>query len=154
MLIPMIIANRARAWFLALTCTISSVLGGLVGYAIGFYLFETIGMWIIHKYALESAFANFQILFQEYGFWLIILKGVTPIPYKLVAIAGGATGLAVWQFALASVISRSLRFFMLASCFYFLGDKAKDFISKNLNLVFISFFVTLILGFVVFKFAF
>ncbi|WP_032113275.1 YqaA family protein [Candidatus Paracaedibacter symbiosus] len=154
MLIPMIIADRAKAWLLAFTCTVSSVVGGLVGYAIGFYLFETIGMWIIQKYSLESAFANFQTLFQEYGFWIILLKGATPIPYKLVAIAGGATGLSLWQFVLASIISRSIRFFMLATCFYFLGDKAKDFISKNLTLVFIGFFVTLFLGFLAFKLVF
>lgn len=154
MLIPMVIADRAKAWFLAFTCSVSSIVGGLVGYAIGYYLFETIGMWIIHKYSLETAFTNFQNLFQEYGFWIIVFKGVTPIPYKLVAIAGGATGLGVWQFLLASTISRSIRFFMLAGSIYFLGDKAKGFIEKNLNLVFIGFFVILILGVVAFKLIF
>lgn len=154
MLIPMVIADRAKAWFLAFTCSISSIAGGLVGYAIGYYLFETIGMWIIQKYSLESAFTNFQSLFQQYGFWIIVLKGATPIPYKLVAIAGGATGLGIWQFLLASTISRSIRFFMLAASIYFLGDKAKGFIEKNLNVVFIGFFVILILGFVAFKLIF
>lgn len=154
MLIPMVIADRAKAWFLAFTCSISSIAGGLVGYAIGYYLFETIGMWIIQKYSLESAFTNFQNLFQEYGFWIIVFKGVTPIPYKLVAIAGGATGLGVWQFLLASTISRSIRFFMLAGSIYVLGDKAKGFIEKNLNFVFIGFFVILILGVVAFKLIF
>ena len=74
MLIPMIIADRTRAWFLSLTCSISSILGGLAGYAIGYYLFESLGVWIIEKYSLQSAFANFQTLFQEYGFWIIILN--------------------------------------------------------------------------------
>lgn len=154
MLIPMVIADRAKAWFLAFTCSVSSIVGGLVGYAIGYYLFETMGLWIIQKYSLESAFTNFQTLFQEYGFWIIVFKGATPIPYKLVAIAGGATGLGIWQFLLASIISRSIRFFMLAGSIYFLGDKAKGFIEKNLNIVFIGFFVILILGFVVFKLIF
>lgn len=154
MLIPMVIADRAKAWFLAFTCSASSIAGGLVGYAIGYYLFETIGMWVIQKYSLEGAFTNFQNLFQEYGFWIIVFKGLTPIPYKLVAIAGGATGLGVWQFLLASTISRSIRFFMLAGSIYFLGDKAKGFIEKNLSFVFIGFFVILILGFVAFKLIF
>jgi membrane protein YqaA with SNARE-associated domain len=154
MLIPMIIADRTKAWFLAFTCSVSSILGGLVGYAIGYYLFESIGVWIIEKYALTDAFANFQTLFQEYGFWIIILKGVTPIPFKLVAIAAGATGLNIWQFLLASTISRSIRFFILATCIYVLGDKAKDFINKNLNFVLVGFLVTLVLGFIAFKLIF
>lgn len=154
MLIPMIIADRTKAWVLAFTCSLSSILGGLVGYAIGYYLFESIGLWIIEKYSLEGAFTNFQSLFQEYGFWIIVLKGVTPIPFKLVAIAAGATGLNIWQFLLASTISRSIRFFMLAACLYFLGDKAKEFIHKNLNFVLLGFLATLILGFVVFKLIF
>ena len=154
MLIPMIIADRTKAWFLAFTCSLSSISGGLVGYAIGYYLFESIGIWIIEKYSLESAFTNFQSLFQEYGFWIIVLKGVTPIPFKIVAIAAGATGLNIWQFLLASTISRSIRFFMLATCLYFLGDQAKEFIHKNLNFVLFGFLVTLFLGFAVFKFMF
>lgn len=154
MLIPMIIADRTKAWFLAFTCSVSSVVGGLVGYAIGYYLFESIGVWIIEKYSLTAAFANFQALFQEYGFWIIILKGATPIPFKLVAIAAGATGLSIWQFLLASAISRSIRFFILAACIYILGDKAKDFINKNLNFVLVGFLVTLVLGFIAFKLIF
>lgn len=154
MLIPMIIAERTRAWFLAFTCSVSSILGGLVGYAIGYYLFESLGLWIIEKYSLQSAFANFQTMFQEYGFWLIILKGATPIPFKLVTIAAGATGLNLWQFLLASTISRSLRFFILGTSLYFLGDKAKEFMNKNLNFVLLSFVVTLVLGILVFKLIF
>ena len=154
MLIPMILANRMLAWRLAFGATVASVVGGLLGYAIGYYLYATIGHWIIETYSLHGSFERFQTDFQAYGFWIIALKGLTPIPFKLVAIAAGATGLNIWQFLLASTISRSIRFFILATCIYVLGDKAKDVINKNLNFVLVGFLVTLVLGFIAFKLIF
>ena len=85
--LAMLMANRERTWHLATLCTISSVLGGLLGYYIGYTLFETIGEWIIHAYKLEESFLRLKSGFQQWGFWLVVLKGLTPVPYKIVTIA-------------------------------------------------------------------
>lgn len=151
MLIPMILANRAKAWWLALICTISSVMGGLVGYAIGFYLFETAGEWIIQTYNLEAAFGRFQTDFQAWGFWLIVLKGLTPIPFKLVTIASGVAGLNLTQFVAASIIARSFRFFLLAGLLWFFGEWARTFIERYLTWVLIGSLAIIIAGFFALK---
>jgi membrane protein YqaA with SNARE-associated domain len=146
MLIPMILANRAKAWWLALLCTISSVFGGLVGYAIGYFLFETAGEWIIQTYGLEAAFAKFQTDFQAWGFWIIALKGLTPIPFKLVTIASGVVGLNITQFVLASIIARSFRFFLLSGLLWYFGDWARTFIERYLPWVLGATLIVLIAG--------
>lgn len=147
MLIPMILADRAKAWWLALSCTISSVFGGLVGYAIGYFLFESIGDWIIHTYHLEGSFDRFQTDFQTWGFWIIALKGLTPIPFKLVTIASGVAGLNLSQFVLASIIARSFRFFLLAGLLWFFGDWARTFIERYLSWFLGALLLSLIGGF-------
>lgn len=151
MLIPMILADRAKAWWLATLCTISSVLGGLVGYAIGYFLFETIGEWIIQTYHLQAAFGKFQTDFQDWGFWLIVLKSLTPIPFKLVTITSGVAGLNLSQFVLASIIARSFRFFLLAGLLWFFGDWARTFIDRYLPWLLGALLVSLVLGFVAVK---
>jgi len=90
MLIPMVLANRTKAFRIALVCTVCSVLGGLLGYAIGYYFFETIGAWLVKTYGLQTGLESFRHGFAEYGTWIILIKGLTPIPYKLVTIASGA----------------------------------------------------------------
>lgn len=150
-LIPMILANRAKAWWLATLCTISSVFGGLVGYAIGFFLFGTIGEWIIQTYGLEAAFERFQTDFQAWGFWIIALKGLTPIPFKLVTIASGVVGLNLTQFVLASIIARSFRFFLLAGLLWYFGDWARTFIERYLPWVLGATLIVLIAGIFVVK---
>lgn len=152
MLIPMILADRAKAWWLAFSCTISSVLGGLVGYAIGYFLFETIGEWIIQTYHLQDSFGKFQADFQSWGFWLIVLKGLTPIPFKLVTIASGVAGLNLSQFVLASIIARSFRFFLLAALLWFFGDWARPFIERYLPWLLGAVLGSLVLGFFAVKF--
>lgn len=151
MLIPMILADRAKAWWLALTCTLSSVLGGLVGYAIGYFLFETAGEWIIQTYHLENAFARFQSDFQAWGFWIIVAKGLTPIPFKLVTIASGVAGLNLMQFTVASVIARSFRFFLLAGLLWFFGDWARTFIERYLSWILGGILALLVAGFLAVK---
>ncbi|MDF3034161.1 MAG: cytochrome [Alphaproteobacteria bacterium] len=151
MLIPMILADRAKAWWLAFICTISSVLGGLAGYAIGYFLFETAGEWIIQTYHLENAFGRFQTDFQAWGFWIIVLKGLTPIPFKLVTIASGVAGLNLTQFVLASLIARSFRFFLLAGLLWFFGDWARTFIERYLPYVLGGMLALLIAGFLAVK---
>lgn len=151
MLIPMVLADRAKAWWLAFICTISSVLGGLAGYAIGYFLFETAGEWIIQTYHLEDAFGRFQTDFQTWGFWIIALKGLTPIPFKLVTIASGVAGLNLTQFIFASIIARSFRFFLLTGLLWYFGDWARPFIERYLPFVLGGMLVLLIVGFVAVK---
>jgi membrane protein YqaA with SNARE-associated domain len=137
MLIPMILANRLLAWKLAFFATVASVVGGVLGYAIGYYLFATLGQWIIETYSLHNAFERFQADFQTYGFWIIALKGLTPIPFKLVTIASG--------------VARAFRFYLLATTLYFFGPLAKQYIEKYLTLALLISLGIIILGFAVVK---
>ncbi len=151
MILPMLIANRAMAWTVAWTCTISSVLGGFVGYAIGFFIFETIGQWIIETYRLQEGFASFQEQFAIWGFWIIALKGLTPIPFKLVTIASGVAKLDLLKFALASVIARGFRFATLTTVLYHFGPIAKPYIERYAGWVFGIIILGIVLGFVIVK---
>jgi len=141
-----------NAWKLAALCAGMSVLGGLLGYYIGYALYETIGEWIIHTYHLESAFRKFQTSFQEWGFWIIALKGLTPIPYKVVTIFSGVTHVDLRIFVAASIIARTFRFMMLATLLKYAGPQVQDFMDKNLG-IFTSIIVfSLIAGILVIKY--
>jgi len=152
LLVPMILANRRMAWWFALIATTSSVIGGVAGYAIGMFLFDTIGQWVINLYGLQAQFNTAAATFNEYGAEILIIKGMTPIPYKLLTITSGATGLNFAVFIGASLISRSVRFFLVAALLYWFGEPIRDFIEKRLTLVTTVFAVALIGGFVVIKF--
>lgn len=133
--IAMLLARREKTWKFACVCTISSVVGGWVGYAIGYGLYETIGEFILQTYGLQAAFDKFQDSFNEWGFWIVALKGLTPIPYKVVTIACGVTGLDFTSFTIASFIARGFRFFLLATLFWYFGPSMKEYIDKNLTFV-------------------
>lgn len=148
MLIPMVLANRKRAWVFAGVCTIASVLGGFLGYAIGYYLFETAGKWVIDAYGLQHAFENFQLQFKEWGLWVILIKGLTPIPYKIVTIASGAAHFDLLTFGVASLITRGGRFFLVAGLLYVVGEPVREFVEKRLTLVTTAFVLIIIGGFV------
>lgn len=146
MLIPMILADRAKAWWLAFTCTLSSVLGGLVGYAIGYFLFETAGEWIIQHCSFFTAhpleqITKFQETFQTWGFWIIVVKGFTPIPFKLVTIASGLAGLNLTTFIIASTIARASRFFLVSGLLWRYGEEVRPFIEKHLTWVLVGVLV-------------
>lgn len=152
MLIPMVIAQRSRAFLIAGVCTIASVVGGLFGYAIGYFLFETIGAWVISVYNLEGAMQTFRNEFAEYGTWIILIKGLTPIPYKLVTIASGAAHFDLFTFVWASIVTRGLRFFLVAALLWKFGEPIRAFIEKRLELVTWAFLALLIGGFVLVKY--
>lgn len=135
-------------------CTISSVLGGILGYYIGYGFYETIGEWIIKSYGLEEAFSNFQAQFAKWGFWIIALKGLTPIPYKIVTISSGLAGFNFYQFIIASVIARGFRFLMLGVLLWYYGPSIKDYIEKNLYIVTSIGLIGIVAGFIIFKYAF
>lgn len=145
--IAMLMSNRDKVWKLALICTITSVVGGWLGYAIGYFLYETIGEWILTAYGLQASFDKFQHSFNEWGFWIVALKGLTPIPYKVVTIACGLTALDIWKFTLASLIARGFRFFTLALLFWHYGPSIKNYIDENLTLVTLTAFGALLAGF-------
>lgn len=148
MLIPMILARRSKAFIYASLATVSSVLGGLFGYAIGYLLFEAVGVPILNFYGKADEFAGFTQLFADYGVWILIIKGMTPIPYKLLTIAAGVAHMDVLAFVLASIVARALRFFIVAALLYFFGEPIRVFIEKRLTLVTSAFVVLLVGGFV------
>ena len=152
MLVPMVLANRTKAFRIALVCTIFSVLGGLLGYAIGFYFFETIGAWVVKTYGLQDGLAKFRSGFAEWGIWIILIKGLTPIPYKLVTIASGAAHFDLFTFVWASIVTRGIRFFIVAALLLKFGEPIRTFIEKRLTLVTWLFLIALVGGFVAFRY--
>jgi membrane protein YqaA with SNARE-associated domain len=148
LLVPMCLARRDRCWTFALVCTIASVIGGLLGYAIGFYLMETLGGWIVSAYGYGDKIEAFQHAYQEWGLWIILIKGLTPIPYKLVTIASGAAHFDLLVFVLASIATRGARFFLVAGLLWRFGPQIRDFLERRLKLVTWAFLIALIGGFI------
>jgi membrane protein YqaA with SNARE-associated domain len=154
MLIPMVLAKPARAWVYAAICTAGSVMGGIAGYAIGYFLYETLGLWLIAVYGLGEQFEAYRAAYNQWGLWIILIKGLTPIPYKLVTIASGAASFDFWVFLAASIVTRGGRFFLVAGLLYWLGPPIRDFIERRLTLVTTTFLVLLVGGFVAIKYLF
>lgn len=147
LLIPMVLAAPQRAFPIAALCTLSSVLGGLFGYWIGFGLFEQIGRPVLEFYGKDAYFEEFSQRYNEWGAWAVLIAGVTPFPYKVVTILSGATGLNLWVFMIASLIARGLRFFVIAALLWKFGLPIRDFIERRLGLLFTIFVVLLIASF-------
>lgn len=133
MLIPMSLARPARAYVMALWCTIASVTGGMVGYAIGALLYDSVGAWLINLYGYGNKVEAFRAAYAEWGAWIILLKGLTPIPYKVVTITSGFAAYNFWLFLLFSVITRGARFFLLAFLLHRYGEQAREIIEKRLG---------------------
>ena len=138
MLIPMSLARPDRAYYYAFVCTWTSVAGGVVGYAIGALLYDSVGTWLISLYGYGEKVDAFRQAYAEYGMWIILLKGLTPIPYKIVTITSGFAGYDIWLFMLFSIIARGGRFFVLAFLLHRYGDRARTIIEERLG-----FWVTL-----------
>lgn len=154
MLIPMVLANRAAAWRLAFICSLFSVLGGVLGYFIGLYFYELVGDAIIGFYGYEQKFLSFSDSYEEWGGWIVAFFGLTPFPYKVITIASGAVKLNLAVFMVASVLSRSARFFLVAWLLKKFGEPIREFIEKYLGILTILFFVLLFGGFIVLKYVF
>ena len=149
LLIPMILARPKDAFRLAALATLASVAGGILGYAIGYFLFDAIGRPVLEFYHAMASYQALKAGFAKWGVWIIIIKGMTPIPYKLITIASGVAHFDFPSFIGASVISRSLRFFLVALLLWQFGDAARGFIERRLTLVTTLFAVGLVGGFVV-----
>lgn len=131
MLAPMILADRRRAWRLATICTAFSVIGGLFGYAIGYFLFDSIGKGIVEFYGAGAGFEQLRESFVANGAFMIMIGAVTPIPYKIITITSGVAGVDLWTFIFFGLIGRGARFFFPCGLFYFFGPVASEFIEKH-----------------------
>ncbi len=152
LIIPMVLAARERAWRIAAVCTVSSVIGGFAGYAIGLFLFDQVARPILAFYGYMAKFETFQALYNDWGAWIVFGAGVTPFPYKVITIASGLTGLNPVIFGIASVLSRGLRFFLVAGLLWKFGAPIRAFIEAHLGKLATLFFILLIGGFVALKY--
>jgi len=148
MLVPMALARPERAYTMAIWCTIASVTGGMLGYAIGAVLYDSVGTWLIHLYGYGDKVEAFRAAYAQWGAWIILLKGLTPIPYKIVTITSGFAGYNFALFVLFSVITRGARFFIVAFLLHRYGEKARHIIEKQLGLWTLLFAIVLLGGIV------
>ena len=146
MLVPMCLARPSRAWWYATVCTLASVVGGLFGYAIGALLYDSLGLFLIQLYGYGAKVDAFTEAYQHYGHWIILIKGLTPIPYKVVTITSGFAHYSLFWFIVLSVVTRGLRFFMVAGLLYWVGPSARTFIEERLGLVTAAFAVLVVGG--------
>jgi membrane protein YqaA with SNARE-associated domain len=151
LLVPMVLARPERAWRLAAICTAASVVGGAAGYAIGFWLFDRLARPVLDFYGYGDRYAAFQALYQHWGLWVILIKGLTPIPYKIVTIASGAAHFDFAVFMAASLATRGARFFLLAAILRRWGAPVRDFIERRLTLVTTGVAVGVVGGFLLLR---
>lgn len=152
LLVPMCLAKREKAFYYAFICTLASVIGGIFGYAIGYFFFEAIAEPILSFYGKEEYFQQFAAQYNEYGAWIVLGAGVTPFPYKVITIASGVTQLYLPLFIVFSVIARSIRFFLVAALIWKYGAPILRFVDKYLQWVATGAFLLLVGGFALLKF--
>jgi len=148
MLIPMSLARPDKAFFYATVCTVTSVAGGVLGYLIGALLYDSIGQWVMHLYGLDKKVEGFRESYAYWGTWVILIKGVTPIPYKLVTILSGFAGYNLLMFVLLSCVARGVRFYALAFLLNRYGVQARVIIEERLEFWVIVGTIVLIAGIV------
>jgi len=154
MIIPMVLADRMKAWRIAIIATVGSVLGGILGYYIGAFLYDLVGQPIIEFYGLthkmDQVFANYQL----YGALIVFVAGFSPIPYKVFTIASGVVGMYLPSFIAASLVGRGARFLLVAGLLYWFGPTIRTFVERYLGILTFAFAVLLIAGFVAIKYIF
>jgi len=146
-LIPMSLATPRRAWRYAAIATLASVAGGVLGYGIGALLFDTIGQWLIHLYGYADRMAALKETYARWGALVILIKGLTPIPYKLVTIVSGLLGYNFALFVILSLITRGARFFLLAGALNRFGDPLKAALERHFAVFIGGLAVIIVLGF-------
>lgn len=147
LMIPMILAAPRRAFVIAGVAMAASVAGGLLGYAIGWGLYDTVGQPVLEFYGKDAYFDEFSARYNDYGAWVVLVAGVTPFPYKVITILSGSTGLSLPVFVAASVIARGLRFFVLAALLWKFGAPIRAFVERWLGPLFVAFVALLVGGF-------
>ncbi|MBM3558335.1 MAG: DedA family protein [Alphaproteobacteria bacterium] len=148
LLFPMVLAARERAWWLATLATLASVAGGFAGYAIGWGLYESVGRWIVELYGMGDQFAYFETKYAEWGAWVVMLFGISPLPYKFVTIASGVFTLDLWVFGIASLAARGIRFFAVCALLWLFGPIIRRIFERWMWPITIAFLVLLAGGFV------
>jgi len=154
LIIPMVLAARGQAWRIAAIATLASVLGGLLGYAIGAGLYDSLGRPILEFYGQIDRFETFQAQYNEWGAWIVAGAGLTPFPYKVITIASGVTELDLTVFTTASALSRGARFAMEVGLLWWFGPPIRVFIERNLPILTVVFFVLLFGGFIAIRYLF
>ncbi len=144
-LVPLMQARREKLWAIALMATLGCIVGALFGYALGYYLFDVVGDWVINTFSSPEQFENVRQQMQAQGFWFVMTLGIVPIPFQIAMLAAGATKYSITLFLIASAIARSIRYFGLAVVVYYAGNQAERIISKHKNKVMIALTI-LILG--------
>lgn len=147
LMIPMILARPHRAWVIAGVALVASVLGGLLGYAIGAFFYESLGQPILEAMGKGAAMEQFNQKFNDFGFWAVLAAGVTPFPYKVITIMSGWTGMPLATFVATSILARALRFFVLAGLLRAFGPPIRNFIERRLGVIFTLFVLLLAGGF-------
>jgi membrane protein YqaA with SNARE-associated domain len=148
MLIPMGLAHPKRVFFYATVCTVTSVFGGVLGYAIGALLYDSVGQWLIQVYGYGQKAEAFREAYRQWGAWIILLKGLTPIPYKIVTITSGLATYPLVPFILLSIVARGMRFYLVAFLIYWFGDRARAIIEERLTLWVTLAAIVLVVGIV------
>lgn len=155
LLAPLTLGTPRRWFSFALSCSIASVLGGILGYCIGMFLWTFIGPWAFeHLHAIgitPENFAWFEEKYARYDFWIVFTCGFTPLPYKVCTISAGVAKINFLGFLVASALSRSARFFLVAGLFRWKGEKIRPFLEKYFNWLTLAFVILLIAGFAVIK---
>jgi len=151
LLIPMVLSKRIRWLWYVFVCTVGSVLGGIAGYAIGYFLFQEVAEPILSVYGYADKIEEFSATFNAWGASAVFIAGVTPFPYKVITVASGATGLSLPVFIVASILARGLRFFLVAYLLYRFGPPIRAFIERRLALVFTVAVIVGLAGFYVLK---
>ena len=146
LLIPMILANIKRAWLYAFVTTITSVIGGLVGYAIGYLAYEQIAEPLLLSLGKQAAMSLFSSSINENGFLIVLTAGVSPIPFKVVSVMSGFTQMPVFVFLLSALLGRATRFFVVATLLKYYGETIKSFIETYLGWLFLFFIALIVLG--------
>lgn len=152
LMIPMILARPSRAWLIALVALAASVAGGVLGYAIGAFFYDSIGQPVLEAMGKGGAMEEFNSRFNDFGFWAVLGAGITPFPYKVITIMSGWTGMPLGTFIATSILARALRFFIVAGLLWQFGAPVRDFIERRLGLVFSAFMVVLFGGFLMVRF--
>ena len=151
LMIPMILARPSRAWLIAGVALVASVIGGLLGYAIGALAYQELGQPILEALGKGDAMEAFRTRFNDFGFWAVLTAGVTPFPYKVITIMSGVTSMPLATFIATSILARGLRFFILAALLRKFGAPIRDFIERRLGILTIVFVVALFGGFYLVK---
>ncbi|MCK8104087.1 YqaA family protein [Pseudoalteromonas sp. 2CM36K] len=148
-LVPLMQARREKLWQIALMATIGCVIGALFGYALGYYLFDVVGDWIINTFSSPEQFENVKQKMQAQGFWFVLSLGIVPIPFQIAMLAAGATKYSLALFLVASAIARSIRYFGLALVVYYAGNQAERLISKHKTKTMIGLTILVAVGWII-----